>query len=905
MAIIGEPGAGKTSLLTAALEQTSAEHVLFAQCSPVGQHIPFGGLHQLFGALARSVEVSHHPFDGPGNMLHELLLTGATQADQVALTYSVRWVLACLAEQGTVRLAVDDVQWMDEISLALLGDAWSLLGETPLVLACTVRAGAYLNEPSLQPLLGPALAVNIDPLSVEGVRSLLGTRDLDPVEVHGTTGGLPFYVNEVLDQYDRGDRAALSSKLSSTVGVRLTRLGPAHIAVANALVVLDVHATVGTIAHLTSLTVDKVAHILDNLVYEGLATVTPQIGVRHPLVHAVLVDRIGPAALALLHDRTAASLADQHFPLHVVAPHVLAGTPTRTPERVHTLWEYGKALRATGSSADARPYLDLALAELGADSGEREALLEDVASARLDSGDFLGAAEALSERATYATEPTDAALRYAAVGDVHLAAGDPASAGAAYERGFAALEDARSSTDDPLVRELAARALAAQLTLAPQLHELPERILREVAAQDPSLDTLSDARMMVSAGLGSMMTSQGLGPEELTPLMVRAYARWPKGQFGFSLDPMLYIFTGVLNYLDMFTHGVEILDSAVTDAQSAGNGQFEATALYCRGAMHLSAGDIRRATADLDSAVSARHAGWVQYREAAETMLARCLIWQGDIEGARAVVEYPPNPQLGPFLRAVRLVGAAEVAIAQGDPARGLALALEARDLVPAGLEPTGLHWQPPTFAAQMAMGDTEAALAVALNEIEMAVDHGAASSTTGAAMLRAAFAQEGQPGNLARVEHALTVIPPQRTFVIAQGRELLARELIAAGRTSEAGTPLAEALRYARHHRLSPLESRLVALAKQVDIPVTPTVTEHRLAQLSQAEYRVVALAADGLSNKEIAARLFVTVKTVEFHLSRSFRKLDISSRRQLQQLTEGRSAGFASKPATAGPTV
>jgi DNA-binding CsgD family transcriptional regulator len=51
----------------------------------------------------------------------------------------------------------------------------------------------------------------------------------------------------------------------------------------------------------------------------------------------------------------------------------------------------------------------------------------------------------------------------------------------------------------------------------------------------------------------------------------------------------------------------------------------------------------------------------------------------------------------------------------------------------------------------------------------------------------------------------------------------------------------------------------------------------------LTPSERRVALLAADELSNKEIAQSLFVTVKTVEVHLSSAYRKLDVSSRRQL----------------------
>jgi DNA-binding CsgD family transcriptional regulator len=60
-------------------------------------------------------------------------------------------------------------------------------------------------------------------------------------------------------------------------------------------------------------------------------------------------------------------------------------------------------------------------------------------------------------------------------------------------------------------------------------------------------------------------------------------------------------------------------------------------------------------------------------------------------------------------------------------------------------------------------------------------------------------------------------------------------------------------------------------------------TVIEAGVRTLTASEQRVARLAADGLTNKQIALELFVTVKTVETHLSRSFQKLAVSSRAQL----------------------
>ena len=59
--------------------------------------------------------------------------------------------------------------------------------------------------------------------------------------------------------------------------------------------------------------------------------------------------------------------------------------------------------------------------------------------------------------------------------------------------------------------------------------------------------------------------------------------------------------------------------------------------------------------------------------------------------------------------------------------------------------------------------------------------------------------------------------------------------------------------------------------------------VLQTGLDALTASERRVAQLAACGVSNKEIAQTLFVTIKTVEVHLSSAYRKLDISSRAQL----------------------
>ena len=115
------------------------------------------------------------------------------------------------------------------------------------------------------------------------------------------------------------------------------------------------------------------------------------------------------------------------------------------------------------------------------------------------------------------------------------------------------------------------------------------------------------------------------------------------------------------------------------------------------------------------------------------------------------------------------------------------------------------------------------------------------------------------------------------------------ARVLVDLGATSRAAVqrtaarePLLDGLALAGRCGARTLERR--ARAELGAIGIRPRATDRTGADsLTPSERRVAELAASGGSNRQIAQTLFVTEKTVESHLGRSFRKLDISSRRQL----------------------
>jgi DNA-binding CsgD family transcriptional regulator len=103
-------------------------------------------------------------------------------------------------------------------------------------------------------------------------------------------------------------------------------------------------------------------------------------------------------------------------------------------------------------------------------------------------------------------------------------------------------------------------------------------------------------------------------------------------------------------------------------------------------------------------------------------------------------------------------------------------------------------------------------------------------------------------------------------------------------GDGAEARKVLAQGLDLADHAGANPLAQRAEAeLARAGARPRRRALTG--VASLTASERRVAGLAAAGRSNKEIAQALFVTLRTVEMHLSRTYTELEICSRRELRE--------------------
>ena len=109
------------------------------------------------------------------------------------------------------------------------------------------------------------------------------------------------------------------------------------------------------------------------------------------------------------------------------------------------------------------------------------------------------------------------------------------------------------------------------------------------------------------------------------------------------------------------------------------------------------------------------------------------------------------------------------------------------------------------------------------------------------------------------------------------------------ANRRSEARLPLQTALTISREARAGPLRDRAAQELKATGARVSrPALTG--VDSLTASEHRIASMAGSGMSNRDIAQALFVTVKTVEMHLGHAYNKLNLSGRTQLAAALGGR---------------
>jgi DNA-binding CsgD family transcriptional regulator len=291
----GEAGIGKTALVEAFTRwRPNTVRLLWGACDLLFTPRPLGPLHDMAGQL---------PPDAA--------LPAALAAPEAGHAPIFAAALRELAARPTLAV-FEDIHWADEATLDLLRFLGRRVGQTRALLLLTYRDDELGPRHPLRLLLGDLAAVphagrlRLEPLSADTVRELAGERGVDAAMLHRRTGGNPFFVAEAL-----AAMGELPPTVRDAVLARAARLSPA------ARAVLDAAAVLGTRLDLSNLLAvarpnggDVGWPALEECLAGGMLLAQgEQIAFRHDLAREAILEAISPPQRLALHRRALASLA--------------------------------------------------------------------------------------------------------------------------------------------------------------------------------------------------------------------------------------------------------------------------------------------------------------------------------------------------------------------------------------------------------------------------------------------------------------------------------------------------------------------------------------------------------------------------------------------------------------------
>jgi DNA-binding CsgD family transcriptional regulator len=899
----GPAGIGKSRLLAAArmLADARGVRVLAARGSELEREFPFGIVRQLFESLlvdegARSSLLSGAAggasavFEAPGERAGEPPSEGSFM-----VLHGLYWLTVNLCTQRSLLLTVDDLHWCDRSSLRFLAFLARRLEDLPVLLVASYRRsepgadavllGALTSDPQAQ-LLMPRLLTAAAVAEVARDRLGEGVEPAFAKACHAATTGNPLLLEELLktlaaDQVppDAGHIDAIAElgprAVSRAVLRRLVSLSADAVQVARSIAVLGDAPQLPVVAELAGLEPPAVAAATRELVQVEILRPEPPLGFVHPLVQAAIYADLAPGERELQHERAARLLAARGAPKQDVAAHVLL-IPAHGEDFVVGV------LRGAADAAIAKGDLDAAISSLR--RALEEPLRQDLRLELLlqlgwaETGTSLPAA-AEHLRAVYEIAEKPAVRGQAAEGLSRMLGylDDPDDA--ADIAGQTARELPRELED--LARRLEAVEFLALFMGAEPHGDRLER-LRGYRQIDP--DKGIGARML--AAVAAWDWAKSAGPADRVCALARAALGSGELMRQTGGRVMTMIATVPLALADL-DEAVDTWDALRAEAYRAGSVFAVAGGQLWGGYTQLLRGELEEAESELrDSSQTLTLWGLPTQAQWTWPLLAEVLVERGVLDEAHALVENAGSPPAGSD-RMIQLDRARiQLLLAEGRPEEALvhadAFELHARWTG----HPRFAPWRSLKAQALDRLGRQDEAVALAGEELRIA--HGWGSPGTVGRSLRVLGTILRADG-IAHLEQACALLEgvPAR-LEHAKALAALGAALRRAGKPTEAREPLRRALELADVCGAQPLTDEV-----RTEIYATgarPRTTALRgVPALTASERRVVALAAGGQTNRDIAQALYVTPKTVEVHLGNAYRKLEIRSRRQLARALEG----------------
>ncbi|WP_327087836.1 LuxR C-terminal-related transcriptional regulator [Nonomuraea sp. NBC_01738] len=851
LVIRGEAGIGKTALLDwAAATADQGLRVLRVVGIEPEADLAFGGLSQLLWPLQERLDALAPPQSAA--LKSVLGAGGATPGrDRFVTGLALLTLLADLAEERPVLCLVDDAQWLDRASAeALLFAARRLAAERVAMVFATRDDG----------FAAPGLT-ELRPSRLDGgdARRLLAERQVSP------------QLREQLVTESDGNPLAL---IEFAAAQRGTVAWPQHLRVADR-VLSSFRAQVGRLPEGTR-TMLLVAAA------EGRGDLPIQLTAAQSL--GAGLDDLADAERAGLVRLTEASIAFRH-PL--IATAAYQGAPLARRVAVHG------ALAAVSPSADCRAR-HLPAATVDPDAGIASELAE--AAARAEARTAYTASARLYEQAARLAERDADRLTWLTAGAAAALAGGNHEHVAGLTAKAEALEPpAGGSGSRPREQALS----AVSLLRATAMFELGDRdkavrlLLDRGSQAHPGRAHPAQAATMLLTGatyawLACDAPSVARAARELRLLgrpdqMADGLDRLMRGDYREGLplleeflatttDTQRALYTGLLVGADETT--AALAEAEIARCREQGLIGDLPRVLRIQAQTRLWAGDHAEAIAATEEAAALACDTGAQQRLAwLNAVPARIAAIEGDAARCHALLEAAPDE-----FRPISIAILSLLDLATGDHE--------------AVLDRLEAAWKSP--------GSAVATLVTAVpDQIESAVrlarPHRAAAPLD---HLRSWAEASTQPWAKAALLRCLALladdearyrqaaeVPGDRPFERARTLLLLGEHLRRARRPSEARTPLRQALDTFTRLNATPWITRTRAElqatgdTERTETPATPTT-------LTPQELQVVRLAATGHSSREIAAQLFLSPRTVEYHLYKAYPKLGVSSRRELSRL-------------------
>ena len=899
--IEGPAGAGKTRLLAAV---GSPVRVLSARGLAPEEDFSFGIVRQLFEPVRGACEPGewHELCGGPAYPARCVFDGGPVAGDDPhATTHGLYWLTANLAARGPLLITVDDSHWADAPSLRWLTHLAARIEDVPVALL--IAAGSGPGQPALIAELRAfpwCSRLPLSPLSEAGVavlaREYLGgardgkhgdlTRD-DPAwdelcaACFESTDGNPFLANSLLASLaalrdGRGcgatvmaddARAAGPEEVARATLRRAGRLGAGGETLTRAIAVLGAEAPLRHVAALAGQDIPRAARLADGLRAADVLAPGPAVKFAHAIVGTAVYRSIPPGERALAHARAARLLEADGADAERIGAHLLRSLPAGDAHVIEALVSAARCATSRGAPDMAIRFLRRALDEPPPAGARAEVLLEQgLAFASVRDPAAVGTLrDAVTQVAP--AKAADAALISAGA----LSAWGHHDSAVEICRGTRDALGAAGALDQVTEDRLAAGMLASSWLNASSTASAWASSSAARSGRTGDEWRVFDALSATIRGERRPVAMAHLGP-----LIGTGLAGVEPNTVGVGLL--------VLTWNDEFDAALHISGRLLAGARERGSVNAVADMCCRRSAILRRLGRLQDAATEardaLDSALKSSPPLAVAW---AAAPLVEALTLLGQLEEADEVEEMtaarrPPAGWL-PTIMFAQARGLLRVAQHRYQEALDDALGVK-EDWCALGVaNPSVAWWRTPAVQAFSALGRRDEAAALAAEQLELARQAGTPMMLGTALGVIAPFS-EHPVDDLREAVHVLE--GAKCGFDAAWAMAQLGAHLRRAGRRADAQQQLRRALDQAERRGAM----LLCAYAREELHAAGARPRRSAMSgpdSLTGAERQVATLAADGLSNRQIAQHLFISQATVETHLRHTFAKLGISSRRSL----------------------